>query len=91
MISVTKNTSHIEVIEINHGSHFSGLKKFPDFSSLAKIPWLFPDWKISSHFSRFSSPSGNPVNAKKFGYNEHLVCDLFFTDFLLNYIVRLGF
>ena len=33
---------------------------FPDFSSLFKIPWLFPDWKMPSHFSRFSSPSGNP-------------------------------
>ena len=27
------------------------------FSSLFKIPWLFPDWKMPSHFS---SPSGNP-------------------------------
>ena len=26
---------------------------FPDFSSLFKIPWLFPDWKMPSHFSRF--------------------------------------
>ena len=34
---------------------------FPDFSSLFKIPWLFPDWKMPSHFSRFSSPSGNPA------------------------------
>ena len=33
---------------------------FPDFSSLCKIPWLFPDWKMPSHFSRFSGPSGNP-------------------------------
>ena len=33
---------------------------FPDFSSLFKIPWLFPDWKMPSHFSRFSSLSGNP-------------------------------
>ena len=40
---------------------------FPDFSSLLKIPWLFPDWKMPSHFfrfSRFSSPSGNPDNGK---------------------------
>ena len=33
---------------------------FPDFSSLFKVPRLFPDWKIPSHFPRFSSPSGNP-------------------------------
>ena len=33
--------------------------QFPDFSSLSKIPWLFPDWKMLSHFSRFYSPSGN--------------------------------
>ena len=26
---------------------------FPDFSSLFKIPWLFPDWKMPSHFSSF--------------------------------------
>ena len=32
---------------------------FSDFSSPFKIPWLFPDWKMPSHFSRFSSPSGN--------------------------------
>ena len=24
--------------------------KFPDFSSLSKIPWLFPDWKMLSRF-----------------------------------------
>ena len=36
---------------------------FPDFSSLFKIPWLFPDWKMPSYFSRFSSPSGNHVDA----------------------------
>ena len=24
--------------------------KFPDFSSLSKIPWLFPGWKMLSHF-----------------------------------------
>ena len=33
--------------------------KFPYFSSLFKIPWIFPDWKKFSHFSRFSSPCGN--------------------------------
>ena len=39
--------------------------KFPDFSNLHKIPWLFPDWKMPSHFSRFSlisSASGNYEN-----------------------------
>ena len=39
--------------------------KFPDFSLtfwyIFKIPWLFPDWKKLSHFSRFSSVGGNPV------------------------------
>ena len=32
--------------------------KFPDFCSLIKIPRLFPDWKMVSHFPRFSSPCG---------------------------------
>ena len=36
---------------------------FPDFPLTfcwnSKIPWLFPDWKNFSHFSRFSSVSGN--------------------------------
>ena len=37
------------------------------FPNSHKIPWLlgkilkFPDWKNFSHFSRFSSASGNPV------------------------------
>ena len=26
---------------------------FPDFYSLFKIPWLFPDWKMPSHFPGF--------------------------------------
>ena len=30
------------------------------YSILCDFPWLFPDWKMPSHFSRFSSPSGNP-------------------------------
>ena len=30
--------------------------KSPDFSSLFKIPWLFPDWKKFDHFSRISNP-----------------------------------
>ena len=48
---------------------------FPDFSSLFKIPRLFPDWKMPSHFSRFSSPSGNPVYptpCKKHGTRDTL-------------------
>ena len=36
--------------------------KFPDFSltfwQFFKIPWLFPDWKKLSHFSRFSRSVG---------------------------------
>ena len=28
------------------------------------MSWLFPDWKMFSHFPRFSSPSGNPECAK---------------------------
>ena len=46
--------------------------KIPEFSSiLCDFPWLFqivqnsltffPDWKMPSYFSRFSSLSGNPV------------------------------
>ena len=27
--------------------------KFPDFSSLFRIPWLFRDWKKFSHFPGF--------------------------------------
>ena len=33
---------------------------FPLFRT-DKIPWLFPDRKMPSYFSRFSSLSGNPV------------------------------
>ena len=36
---------------------------FPEGSSIVfNIPWLFPDWKNASLFSRFSSPSGNLVS-----------------------------
>ena len=39
--------------------------KFPDFSltfwHFFKFPWLFPDWKKLSNFSRFSSVGGNPA------------------------------
>ena len=45
--------------------------KFPDFSLtfyyFFKIPWLFPDWKKLSdfsRFSRFSSVGGNPVEGR---------------------------
>ena len=46
---------------------------FPDFSSLFKIPWLFPDWKITSHFPRLSSPSGNPVLRLKVTERVHQI------------------
>ena len=46
---------------------------FPDFTSLFKIPWLFSDWKMPSHFSRFSSPSGNP---DVYPFHNYLVNDI---------------
>ena len=58
------------ILERNWHSFKMGLKRnpislyspwFPDFSSLVKIPWLFPDWKMPSHFS---SPSRNPVHVR---------------------------
>ena len=57
---------------------------FPDFFPTFPVCSNIPDWKMLSHFSRFSSLSGNPVlfnvtpftstlgpTRNGFGYNEH--------------------
>ena len=36
--------------------------KSPDSSSLFKISWIFPHWKMFSRCCRFSSPCGNQCN-----------------------------
>ena len=40
--------------------HYFGVK-FPYFSSLFKIPQLFPALQKFSYFSRFSSPCGSMI------------------------------
>ena len=46
---------------------FIRVPTFPDWQNSLTFPVSskFPDWKMSSHFSRFSSSSGNPVYSLK--------------------------
>ena len=51
--------------------------KFPDFSSF--FP-KFPDWKMLSHFSRFSSPTGNRALILSFHGTIFFLFFIFFHD-----------